>query len=75
MPATATVKPATSWTSWTVYPHCESGVPTGRGYVVRQTVGGSPVDARNYGGVEPIRTFARQGDAQRFADRADAATH
>ena len=52
-------------TIWAVYPHCENGRATGRGFVAREL--GS--DPRNYGGVLAIRVYGRRFHAERAAKR------
>lgn len=57
---------------WGVFPHCEEGTPTGRGYVVRECFGDgqlSHASAYHYGGIAPLRVYVRRRAAECFADR------
>lgn len=59
---------------WAVVPHAERGAPTGRGYVVRSYAQGQCTDTYDYGGICPIKLYARQCAAQREADRLTRAS-
>ena len=55
---------------WGTFPHSESGVPTGRGFVARPcSPEGIAEDAHNYGGLAAHTVHRSQKSADRRADK------
>lgn len=55
-----------------VFEHCNRRQPTGTGYVARELdTSLKPLDAYNYGDVEPLHIFSRRAAAEAWCKRAN----